>query len=146
MTRRVFGGRMLIACAALALVSLAGCGGGSGSPSSPSTPSPVTPGASTTIAIVGIAGAQSFNPDPANITTGTTFTWKNNDGVTHHIVFDDGSMDSGNLAPGATSAVLTLRSSTAKYHCTIHPSMVGGINTGASTSPPCQGAYCDSAK
>jgi plastocyanin len=107
---------------------------------------PGTGGASTTIAIVGVAGAQSFNPDPASVATGATFAWKNNDGVTHHIVFDDGSMDSGNLAPGATSAVMTLRSTTAKYHCTIHPSMVGAINTAAPDGPPCQGVYCDSAK
>lgn len=148
MTRRFFGGRWMVAGAALGIVGLAGCGGGGGYSSSPSAPTPVTTptptGASTTIAIVGIAGAQSFNPDPANIANGSTFAFKNSDGVMHRIVFDDGTIDSGNLAPGASSGVMTLRSNTARYHCTIHPSMVGSINTAAPNAPPCVGAYCDS--
>ena len=104
------------------------------------------PTGSCVSAIVGTNGAQSFNPDPANIATGATFAWKNNDGVTHHLVFDDGTMDSGNMVPGATSPVMTLRSNTARYHCTIHPSMVGSINTTTSNTPPCQGVYCDSGR
>jgi len=150
MTTRLLAGSLFVTCATIGLVTLAGCGGGSGGYSAPTTPSPVTSGggatAATTISIVATNGAQSFSPNPANITTGTTFAWKNNDTVTHHIVFDDGSADSGNLAPGATSAVLTLASNGARYYCTIHPTMVGSINTSAGAPPPCTGVYCDSAK
>ena len=148
MTMRLFAGVCLFTCAALALVSSATCGG-SGYSSSPATPSPVTPGggaASAAISIVGTNGANSFTPNPANISTGTTFAWKNNDAVTHRIVFDDGSVDSGNLTPGATSAAMTLASNGARYHCTIHPTMVGSINTTAGNPPPCTGQDRDSVK
>jgi plastocyanin len=145
MTTRPIAGLAALVCAALLISS--GCGGSS---NSPVTPSPASGGGggsdSSTISIVGSSGNQSFTPNPANVTQGSTFTWKNNDSVTHHIVFDDGSVDSGDLAPGATSAVKTLSANGARYHCTLHPTMVGSINTAAGAPPPCSGVYCDSIK
>lgn len=134
-----------VALAATAFV-VQGCGGGSGGYSSPTTPAPVGGGggggAATTISIVGNRGAQSFAPNPANASQGSTIAWKNNDSVTHHIVFDDGSGDAGNIGPGSTSQAVTLGSNGARYHCTIHPSMVGSINSSTGTPPPCTGPYC----
>jgi plastocyanin len=146
MSRSYSVGLRVVACAAVTLFYSSGCGGGSGYSSSPTTPSTGTTGggASSTISIVGDRGNQSFAPNPANVSTGTTFSWTNNDSVTHHIVFDDGTVDSGNLAPGQTSAARTMPGNGARYHCTIHPTMVGSINTSAGTPPPCTGVYCDS--
>lgn len=109
----------VVAMAALA----AGCSGGS----------PAEPDADGVIAIGGIQGSQSFSPNPLDMTSGT-FTWKNNDDEVHHIVFDDGSVDSGDVAPGASTAAFAVHAGT--YHCTIHPEMVGSVNAAVPVGPP----------
>jgi len=58
------------------------------------------------------------------------------------IVANDGSFDTGNLAPGATSTAVTLPASGARYHCTLHPTMVGAVSDSGGTEPPCTGIYC----
>jgi plastocyanin len=124
------------------------CGGSGGSGNSPTAPPPAptpapTPAATaTTINIVGDRGAQSFSPNPAAVIQGATFSWRNTDNVVHRIVLNDGSLDSGTIAPGASSAVLQLGTDGANYHCTIHPGMVGSINRSAGAPPPCEGPYC----
>src|SRR4051812_9074525 len=70
------------------------CGGSS--PSSPSTSGAIT------IAITGQNGNLSFNPNPADA-GGKTVVFKNNDSITHHVQLNDGSGDTGDIAPGATS-------------------------------------------
>jgi len=115
--------------------------GGSGSPTAPApTPTPASTG--TTIDIVGDRGAQSFAPNPAAVSQGAMFSWRNMDNVAHHIILNDGSLDSGVIAPGASSRVLQLGTDGANYHCTIHPGMVGSINRSAGAPPPCEGPYC----
>jgi plastocyanin len=68
--------------------------------------------------------------------------WTNNDSLTHHIVANDGSFDTGDIAPGQSSAAVMLNENGANYHCAIHPTMVGGINMASGAPPPCMGAYC----
>lgn len=126
--------RSSVVVASLAALAAAGCGG-----SSPSAPAPA---AAATIDILGDRGPQSFSPNPASIAQGDTFVWRNTDGVVHHIVFNDGSLDSGNIAPGASSAPLRLGADGANYHCTIHPTMVGSIRRSSGEPPPCTGPYC----
>src|ERR1700692_5139314 len=81
-----------------------GCSGGgysngsnSGSPTAPSASGAVT------VNIVGINGALSFSPNPATLPYGQMIVWHNVDNITHHVVFNDGSVDTGNLGPGASS-------------------------------------------
>ena len=83
-----------------------------------------------TINVVGISGPLSFAPNPLHASLGNTIVWTNSDLVQHDIVLDDGT-PVGNLAPGQSSAPITLNTETAGYHCTIHPSMTGQI-----TPPP----------
>jgi plastocyanin len=83
--------------------------------------------ATTTITIVATNGAQSFTPNPAPAASGDSLVWRNNDVTTHRIVLDNGSLDTGNISPGASSAPMTLTGAGGGYHCTIHPSMVGTI-------------------
>ena len=137
----------------LVLVGLAAaCGGGGGGYSSASTPAAPSGGAappagSTAIAITANNGAQSFNPNPASVRVGSAVVWQNRDGVTHHVVQDsagagepgsggyDGTappstdgFDAGVTAPGATSAAFSPNSAgVIRYHCTIHPGMVGTL-------------------
>ncbi len=129
----------LFTIAALASLFLAGCGGSSGSTVTP-TPPPGGGGgggsANMTISIIGMAGPQSFTPNPATVSVGQTVAFTNNDTTTHHIVQDGGAFDTGNLAPGATSAPITINSSAAlPYHCVSHPTMVGSINGSTPTTP-----------
>lgn len=83
--------------------------------------------ATINITIVATNGAQSFTPNPATAAAGDSLVWQNNDVTTHRIVLDDGSLDTGNIVPGGSSAPMTLTGAGGGYHCTIHPSMVGTI-------------------
>jgi plastocyanin len=137
------GDRVVIA-AFVAIVASA-CGGGN-SPTSPSpAPGPSGGGGGTaaaTISIVGDRGAQSFTPNPASAGQGQSVAWRNTDNVVHHIVSNDGTVDTGDIAPGAT-ATRVLQTNGTNYHCTIHPGMIGGISASAGEPPPaCTGAYC----
>lgn len=116
-----------------------GCGGG-GSNSTPTPTAPTPTGSTTTVNILfsnglGNLGAQSFSPNPASASQGGMVAWHNNDSTTHHIVLDDGSLDTGDIAPGASSPAKLLNVSGAQYHCTIHPTMVGSINAATNPSP-----------
>ncbi len=118
--------------------------GGSNSTSTPVSPTPSGGGggAATTISIVGNRANQSFSPNPAVAPQGTTMAFTNNDGLTHHLMAVDGSFDTGNIAPGGSSPVLTVATDGANYYCTIHPTMVGSIKASSGAAPPCNGLYC----
>jgi plastocyanin len=77
----------------------------------------------------------SFEPNPAPFAQGALVVWRNTDAATHRIVMNDGSFDSGNIAPGASSPVMRVGSS-GSYHCTIHPTMMFGSINGAAGEPP----------
>jgi len=103
-----------------------GCSGNSngtsGNPNAPSAPGVVT------VNVVGINGALSFSPNPATLPAGQMIVWHNVDSVTHRLVLNDGSLDTGNLNPGTYSRSMALTAGGAQYHCSIHPAMIGSIN------------------
>jgi plastocyanin len=71
----------------------------------------------------------AFSSASLTVASGTTVTWTNNDAVTHTVTADDGSFDSGNIAPGATFSHKFSAAGTVNYHCSIHPTMKGSIVT-----------------
>ena len=109
--------------AILLMVFAAGCGGYTPGPVNPGAPDP-PPLTTIVIDVVGINGAQSFRPNPATVPPGQLVVWHNADSVTHRVVFNDGEVDSGNLAPGASSTPMALAAA-GPYHCSIHPEMIG---------------------
>jgi plastocyanin len=128
----------------------ASCGSsGSGStPTSPTTP-PVSGGGggaptNVTITITGQGGRLAFTPNPATIAQGQMVVFKNNDTVAHHVMLDDGTVQTPNIAPGSTSPPVAMANGGVNtYHCTIHPGMVGGFNGAVAEPPPnCSQAYC----
>ena len=129
--------RLLAASAFTAgLVAVFGCGGGSGSSTAPSSTN------APTITIVGQNGTQAFTPNPASF-AGQQVVFKNNDSVTHHIVLNDGSVDTGDIAPGTTSRAVTMPAAGANYHCSIHPGMIGSAAAAGAAPPTCEGIYCN---
>ena len=138
----------LFATASMLTLSLGawGCGGySSGSTSGPAAPTPITADGVVTIDVVAINGAQSFSPNPATLPAGQMVVWHNVNNTTHRVVLDDGSTDTGNLEPGASSAPMALGAAGGRYHCSIHPEMIGSligrINQDTPMSPPPVSSY-----
>jgi plastocyanin len=132
--------RILVATTALALaIVAAACGGESSTPSSPSPAPTATP---FTITVTQQSGAQSFSPNPA-LAGGQMVVFRNADSIVHRVVLNDGSVDTGDMAPGATSQAVRMPSTGTNYHCSLHPAMVGAVSPTAGGPPPvCEGIYC----
>jgi plastocyanin len=128
--------RVLAAAAAIvAGLGASSCGGGSSSPSGPSAPNVVT------ITITRQNGAQSFSPNPVTA-AGQMVAFRNSDSVIHRVQLNDGTLDTGNIAPGATSNAVLMPGAGTHYHCTIHPDMIGAVNSTGGPPPVCEGPYC----
>lgn len=125
---------MRVFAAAAAGLILAACGGGGSSPSGPN------PGA-LTITITRQNGSQSFSPNPASA-GGQTVVFRNTDSVVHRVRLNDGSVDTGDIAPGATSAPVQMPADGTNYHCSVHPDMIGAVSGTAGGPPQCEGPYC----
>lgn len=128
--------RVLVASVMVASLSLCvwGCGSTANS-ENPVTPTPTAapPDGVVTINVVSENGAQSFSPNPATLPAGQMVVWHNIDRTTHRVVLNNGSVDTGDLRPGATSQPMLINAG-GGYHCSIHPSMIGTIIQSASTS------------
>lgn len=126
--------RSLVTGAAV-VVALASCGGGSPTPSGPGPTGPMT------ITILGERGVQSFSPNPA-LAAGQTVVFRNNDSVVHRVRLNDLSIDTGDIAPGATSRQVVMPVTGTNYHCFLHPAMIGAVGSAGAEPPPCTGLYC----
>jgi plastocyanin len=75
-----------------------------------------------------------FDPDPVNVSTGTTVTWTNDDSTLHTVTSgspEGGTsgteFDSSYLAAGKTFQHPFNSTGTFDYYCTLHPFMVGKV-------------------
>jgi len=101
----------------------------------PSTPTPapnqVPAAADVIIAINSMDPALAYSPNPATVTVGQTVSWVNRDSVPHTATGN--SFNTGTLAPGATSAPITMGTAGSfAYHCVLHPTMTGTLTVVAS--------------
>lgn len=73
----------------------------------------------------------NFAFSPANITVkkGTTVTWTNEDSIAHTVTETDNQTgpNSNDLAKGKSYTFTYNTAGTFKYHCTVHPEMVGTV-------------------
>ena len=70
----------------------------------------------------------NFNfPAQVNVSKGQEVVWTNNDSVNHTVTFQDGSVTSGNIAPGGTFTYKFNSLGDFTYSCSIHPNMIGKI-------------------
>ena len=70
--------------------------------------------------------------------------FRNADTIVHRVALNDGPVDTGDIAPGATSGAVQMPGGGTNYHCSIQPDMIGSVNP-ASGGPPlaCTGLYCE---
>jgi plastocyanin len=71
----------------------------------------------------------AFAPAELRVSAGTEIVWTNRDPAPHTVTAEDGSFDSGEIAPGETFSI-TLESGEVVYACLIHPDMRGTIRVG----------------
>ncbi len=76
-----------------------------------------------------------FVPSTIQAQPGETITVYNNDQLLHHIVADDGSLDTGVMVPGSTFTVKAGDPGTVtSFHCLLHSRMKGQIVVDASAN------------
>src|SRR5882672_5131757 len=63
----------------------------------------------------------------AEVTAGTILAWTNREQLVHTVTADDGSWDSGPIAPGGTWRHTFAQPGTYPFHCTPHPFMTGVV-------------------
>jgi plastocyanin len=71
----------------------------------------------------------SFDPADMAVTVGATIVWTNEDAVEHTTTADDGTWDSGLVAPGESFDFTFDEPGTYTYLCEIHPSIMQGTIT-----------------
>ena len=84
------------------------------------------------------ATIQGFAFSPAHLTVapGTTVTWTNKDSVAHTVSSDANAWpDSGSINNGQTFSFTFKTAGTYKFHCAIHPYMMGTITVGSGSAP-----------
>jgi plastocyanin len=89
----------------------------------PVEPSPTPAANQKTLSITNF----TFEPSDVSVNVGTNVVWVNRDAVSHTITSDDGSFDSGPIAPGSSFTHSFMTAGTFPYHCTVHPSMHGTV-------------------
>jgi plastocyanin len=103
------------------------CGCGYSTPSSPSGGTTVS---GTPVSIVNGASlltSTAYAPSPITIAAGDTVTWTNNDTTEHTTTAQDGSWNSGAVAPGRNFSRTFPTAGSFDYDCTIHPGMRGTV-------------------
>jgi plastocyanin len=68
-----------------------------------------------------------FDPPQMTIQTGETVEWKNQDIFSHTVTADDGSFDSGLIAPGGSWQRTIKKAGKIGYHCRPHPNMTATL-------------------
>jgi plastocyanin len=75
----------------------------------------------------------AFQPNPVQVSVGTTVTWTNNDAQPHTATSGqnatpDGTFDSGIMAPQGTFEHTFTEAGEFPYFCLLHPNMVGTVS------------------
>lgn len=69
----------------------------------------------------------AFSPTTITVKAGSPVMWQNNDAVSHEVVADDRSFDTGVLNSGEKGSYTFSKAGEYTYKCGIHPSMVGKV-------------------
>ena len=77
----------------------------------------------------------AYQPGSILVQAGDTVTWTNTGSTPHTVTADDGSVDSGPLAPRASFSQTFPAAGLFTYHCTIHPQMTGAVTITQAPEP-----------
>jgi len=69
----------------------------------------------------------AFTPASITVDAGTTVKWTNKDAIGHTVTSNDGTFDSGTIAPNGTFSYTFANAGTFAYHCKIHPYMTASV-------------------
>ena len=120
MKKRIFySSILLLLISSVVFYSCGKSGGGYGT----TTNNPPNPSSPNAVNIVNM----SFSQANLTVNAGTTVTWTNKDAMDHTVTADNGSFDSGHIAPGAKYSKSFPTAGTYAYHCTLHAGMTGSI-------------------
>jgi plastocyanin len=95
------------------------------------------PPASVAVSIIPGAGTNTsssgYSPDTTTLVLGVnnSVIWTNHDNSPHTVTANDGSFESGNMAPGQTYTFTFSTPGVYTYHCTYHPWMTGTVTVKA---------------
>jgi plastocyanin len=103
-----------------------------GTPAAAASASPATAagggGGSKVQVVADATNGGAYNPTPVRIKVGDTVTWTWEDSsASHTVTADDGKFDSSLLEKGATYSQKFSAAGTIKYHCSVHPAMLGQV-------------------
>jgi nitrite reductase (NO-forming) len=112
--------------------------GGSADSNATETGTGATGGGATATGVSIVPGSStlttdSYQPNPAQVSVGSTVTWTNDDAQPHTAtsgenVTPDGNFDSGIMAPAATFEHTFTEAGEFPYFCLLHPNMIGTVS------------------
>lgn len=69
----------------------------------------------------------AFSPPSLQVNINSTVVWVNDDNMVHTVTADNGSFNSGDIAPGGTFRYTFSSTGTYTYHCMHHSGMTGTV-------------------
>jgi plastocyanin len=70
--------------------------------------------------------SSAYSPASLTVVSGSTVTWTNSDSTAHTVTTEDGSINSGDIAPGSSYSKTFMTTGTYNYH-DAHNTMVTGV-------------------
>lgn len=77
--------------------------------------------------------SSAYSPASLTVTSGSTVTWTNSDSAVHTVTTEDGSINSGDIAPGSSYSKTFMTTGTFDYHDAHNTTMVGVLVVSAAS-------------
>jgi plastocyanin len=77
--------------------------------------------------------SSAYSPASLTIVSGSTVTWTNSDNTAHTVTTEDGTINSGDIAPGSSYSKTFMATGTYNYHDTHNTALVGVVIVSASS-------------
>ena len=77
--------------------------------------------------------SSAYTPASLTVVSGSTVTWTNNDNTIHTVTTEDGTINSGDIAPGSTFSKTFMTTGTYNYHDTHNTTIMGALVVAASS-------------
>ena len=78
--------------------------------------------------------SSAYSPASLTVVNGSTVTWTNTDNAIHTVTTEDGSINSGDIAPGSSYSKTFMNTGTFNYHDAHNTAMMGALVVAAASS------------